>query len=161
MKKWISRFLGSIGFLGYIPPAPGTIGSALGCALAWLLLVRSPVAVNVYLLICFVTAIFGFLLARNCQTHFGKPDPGAFILDELAGQLLVFIAVPISWRSLLLGFLYFRFLDIIKPFPVRESEQVEGGTGVMLDDLVAGLYGCGLLHTTLVLYHATMAFLTR
>lgn len=70
----------------------------------------------------------------------GKKDPQSVVIDEVAGQLLTLIAVPVTWKSLLAGFILFRGFDIVKPPPVRNLERLPQGTGIMLDDVGAGVY---------------------
>lgn len=79
----------------------------------------------------------------------GIKDPQFVVIDEVAGQLLTMIAVPVSWKSLLLGFILFRGFDILKPPPIRLLERLPRGTGIVLDDLGAGLYALALMHLSL------------
>jgi len=72
-----------------------------------------------------------------------------------------FIGIALTPKSLLMGFLYFRFFDIIKPYPIGESQRIEGGVGVVVDDILAGLAACASLHATLIIYHAAMTYLAR
>jgi phosphatidylglycerophosphatase A len=76
------------------------------------------------------------LEARGC----GKKDPSHVVIDEVAGQLLTFTAVPIGWKPLLAGFILFRVFDILKPPPIRRLERLPEGTGIVVDDLGAGVY---------------------
>lgn len=71
------------------------------------------------------------------------------VIDEVAGQLITFVAVPLSWKSLLAGFILFRGFDILKPPPVRQLERLPGGAGIVLDDVAAGLYALALMHVLL------------
>jgi len=75
----------------------------------------------------------------------GDNDPGFVVIDEVAGQMIALIAVPLDWKYLLAGFILFRSFDIVKPFPLRRLERLPGGTGIMLDDVGAGLYALVLL----------------
>ncbi len=77
------------------------------------------------------------LEARGC----GKKDPQHVVIDEVAGQLVTLIAVPIGWKPLLAGFILFRAFDILKPPPIRRLERLPEGTGIVVDDLGAGIYG--------------------
>ena len=72
---------------------------------------------------------------------FGRIDPGQVVIDEVAGQIITFLATPrVTWKGLLAGFIIFRLFDIVKPFPARRAERFPGGWGIMMDDLIAGLY---------------------
>jgi len=76
----------------------------------------------------------------------GRKDPGFVVIDEVAGQMIAIIGVPTNWKYLLAGFILFRSFDIVKPFPLRRLEKLPGGTGIMMDDVGAGLYALVLLH---------------
>jgi phosphatidylglycerophosphatase A len=139
------RLLGSAFGLGYAPVAPGTAGTLGGVALGALCLLLSPgLATQVALasLALFVT-VAGIPLATRAEVIYGKKDPGAFVLDEVAGYLVTLIFLPLHERPLfvLLGaFFAFRLTDISKPWPARRLEKMGGGAGVVLDDLAAGVY---------------------
>ena len=75
----------------------------------------------------------------------GQKDPGFVVIDEVAGQMIALIGVPVVWKYLLAGFILFRGFDIIKPFPLRRLERLPGGTGIMMDDVGAGVYALILL----------------
>ena len=75
----------------------------------------------------------------------GKEDPGFVVIDEVAGQMISLIAIPVDWKYLVAGFILFRGFDIAKPFPLRRLERLPGGTGIMMDDVGAGIYALALL----------------
>ena len=137
--------------IGRLRPAPGTWGSLATVLLWWLLASHLPPVARVpliLLLIVLTTAIgipAATLEARGC----GKKDPSHVVIDEVAGQLLTLIACPIGWRPLLAGFILFRAFDIVKPPPVRSLEQLPEGTGIVVDDLGAGIYGLIVLQLLL------------
>jgi phosphatidylglycerophosphatase A len=85
---------------------------------------------------------------RVCRAT-GLKDPQFVVIDEVAGQLITLIAVPVSWKSLLLGFILFRGFDIVKPPPIRSLERLPEGTGVVIDDVGAGLYALAVMHILL------------
>lgn len=138
---WIATFLGT----GFAPVAPGTFGSLWGLGLTvaighlptpqpWKSLLLGLAA----LALCAV----GVGAATEAEKFFGRKDPGQVVIDEVVGQAIVFLTLPgASWPWLLAGFVLFRALDIVKPFPARRLERLSGGWGIMLDDVMAGVYG--------------------
>ena len=139
-QVWIN--LATLGPVGRIRPAPGTWGSAAAllpaAALAqggnWLLEIGVGIA-----------CIIGVKAAYTYEAHSGKKDASEVVIDELAGQWIVLLAVPVDWRWWLAAFVLFRLFDIIKPEPVRMAERLPGGLGVMADDVVAGVLAAALL----------------
>jgi phosphatidylglycerophosphatase A len=137
---WIATGLGS----GYFPLAPGTAGSALGLALviAFRQTSLTPLWLGVSLA-AFAGLLFlvGVWSAGKAERVFGRVDPGQVVIDEVVGQIITFVATPrVTWRGLLVGFILFRVFDIVKPFPAGGAERIPGGWGIMMDDLIAGLY---------------------
>lgn len=121
---------------GYAPIAPGTVGAAVGL-IPTLLLAPWPLAY------CFGAALLlltGVAASSAAETALGQKDSPRIVIDEAASIMVGFAGVAITWKILLCGFVLNRFLDIIKPFPARRLQELSGGWGVMLDDLVAGLY---------------------
>jgi len=127
---------------GYAPLAPGTFGSMVGVLAFWSLSFGGTPATVVGTI--FVT-ILGFWTAGVGETHFGGKDPGAVVIDEVAGQMLTLLFLPPTWKTLAIGFFLFRLLDVLKPFPARRLESLGGGTGIMVDDLVVAIYANLLL----------------
>jgi len=146
LRKLVVTGLGT----GYLPVAPGTWGSlgAVGVflAVAWAS-GRDAWAVNAALLAVVVACSIGCVaLGRFAESAFGKRDPGHCTIDEWAGQSVALLTVPLgaNWIDLLVAagvaFAYFRVLDILKPPPARQAEKLPLGWGVLIDDLVAGVY---------------------
>ena len=133
-----ATFLG----IGYMRPGPGTWASAtttlLFAALAHFLPMSAHTAVAIALAV--VVTLSGIpaatLVARASRTK----DPGFVVIDEVAGQLISLIGVPLAWKTFLTGFILFRVFDILKPPPVRQLERLPKGSGIMLDDVAAGIY---------------------
>lgn len=146
--------------LGHLPIAPGTWGSLGGVALyalaewwyfgtgVWRAGMLQPswafsatlAGLNV------LFAVGGVWAATQAAVHFQKRDPSPVVVDEISGQLLVFVAfTPLGWNEILAGFLLFRAFDIWKPFPARQAEAWPGGWGIMADDWFAGLYAAAAL----------------
>lgn len=136
--------LATLGPLGAVPFVPGTLGAALGVAVVALVRHLPAQPQGERLLLAGLTAVIyavGVWSAGTAEQAMGMVDPGPVVIDEVAGQLLTFLFDPVGgWRSLLGGFLLFRFFDVLKPFPARRLEHLPGGWGIMTDDIVAGLY---------------------
>ena len=123
---------------GLAPKAPGTFGTL--AALPLYFLIADCSLVN-YLLITLLVTVAGFWLcdkaAKDMQVH----DHGAIVWDEIAGLLITLIAVPVSWLAVLVGFMLFRLFDIFKPWPIKLLDRhVKGGFGIMIDDVLAGIF---------------------
>ncbi|HEV3470941.1 MAG TPA: phosphatidylglycerophosphatase A [Pyrinomonadaceae bacterium] len=153
--------------VGFIPVAPGTWGSAVGVgvfaavvwaferALRWalstdLLVLEQAVwaAFTAALLLVIVgVALAGTWAATRCESLLRKKDPGAVVVDEVAGQLITFLFVPrgVGPWTLVMGFLAFRLFDIWKPYPINRLEALPAGLGVMADDVLAGAYAATLM----------------
>jgi len=134
----LAVFIATVGYCGYFPIAPGTVGSAAG--LVFYLLVRwtqSP-AVEVGMIV--VLFIAGVWAGTTSERYFGGIDPGPIVLDEVVGMLITLAFVPVGLAGALIGFLLFRIFDVIKPFPAGRFESLHGGLGVMADDAMAAVY---------------------
>jgi phosphatidylglycerophosphatase A len=90
--------------------------------------------------------LIGIPAATRVARGSGIKDPQFVVIDEVAGQLIALIAVPLAWKSFLAAFILFRAFDIVKPPPVRQLEALPQGTGIVLDDVAAGLYALGIVH---------------
>jgi len=145
LSIWIATGLGS----GYFPVAPGTAGSALGLALVIAFRQTSLDALGLAVTLAACAALLfvvGVWSAGKAEKVFGRVDPGQVVIDEVAGQILTFVATPrVAWMGLIVGFILFRAFDIVKPFPARRAERLPGGWGIMVDDVVAGLYSLMVL----------------
>lgn len=122
---------------GLVPRAPGTAGTLAGLPLVLIIKCFGSVYET---LVLFAFVIFAIWVADQSYRLLGRDDPPEVVIDEVAGYLLAVFLLPASWLSISLGFLLFRFFDIWKPFPINRLEGVRGGLGIVLDDLVAGLY---------------------
>lgn len=134
----VASFLG----VGKLPAAPGTWASAATVVLWWgatrFISVKSQPE-TALALACLAVA-FGIPAATRVSRELERKDPGCVVIDEVAGQLITLLAVPVSWKTLLAGFILFRAFDTTKPPPVRQLEQLPEGTGIVVDDLGAGIY---------------------
>jgi len=141
MKRFGIFFATSAG-AGFFPFAPGTVGSAVGIAVYWL--TRSwDARWQVSLLLAI--SLVGIWASGVAARHFNREDPGYVVIDEVAGQLLTILLLNVGLIGATIGFLLFRVLDIVKPWPARRFEDLPGGVGIMADDLMAGAYGWLLL----------------
>jgi len=122
---------------GYAPLAPGTFGSAVGLLLWFVLPQIIWVQVGTIVLVCVAGAWSGSV----AEQHFRRRDPGQVVVDEVAGMMVTLLLNPVAgFRWVIAAFLLFRAADIIKPFPVNRLESLPGGTGIMADDVMAGVY---------------------
>ena len=129
--------------VGVIPWMPGTFGTLAGVVLYWML---SPLPVWAYVLITAVLVVIGVFICDKTNRDFGTDDHPAAVWDEIASFPIVMIAVPRTWYFILIGFLLFRFFDIVKPWPIGWIDKnIHGGVGVMLDDVVAALFSWVIL----------------
>lgn len=122
-------------YVGYLPPAPGTLGSLLGLLLLWPL---KPGTVQV-LVTLFLIGV-GIVVADRAARVIGGQDPPAIVIDEIAGIAVATLLLPPQVQERVVAFVIFRLFDVIKPFPARQAERLPGGFGIVGDDLIAGLY---------------------
>ena len=136
-KNAIALFLATGCKSGYSPVAPGTAGSLaalLPCGVLSLL----PLSVSTMFLIAFI--VLAVWAAELSESILGQKDPGCIVIDEFAGMMITLIGIPFTWQSVLAGFMIFRVMDILKPFPIRYLERtIPGGAGIVMDDVAAGI----------------------
>lgn len=134
----LAVFIATVGYCGYFPIAPGTVGSAAG--LVFYLLVwwaQSPLFEAALILLLFVTGVWA---GTTSERYFGGIDPGPIVLDEVVGMLITLAFIPVGIGGALIGFFLFRLFDVLKPFPAGRFEKLHGGLGVMADDAMAAIY---------------------
>jgi len=130
-------------YVGMIPKAPGTWGS-LAAFLPWFFLKDLPLPA--YLTAMFLIFIVGFFVSGSAEKILDRPDAGPIVIDEILGMLITLTLAPPSPAAWILGFILFRIFDIFKPFPVSWFDQkIHGGAGIMMDDVMAGLYALASL----------------
>ncbi len=128
---------------GLAPKAPGTFGTVAAIPLWWLM---APLPGWLYVAITAALFLFGVWLCDVVSRDLGVHDHPGIVWDEIVGLLVTMAFLPHSWWWLLAGFLLFRLFDIVKPWPIRAIDRkVGGGFGIMVDDLVAGLFALALL----------------
>jgi phosphatidylglycerophosphatase A len=128
--------------VGRLPLAPGTWGSAAAVLLWWILAhwIAASWRTEAALALAVLAAALGIPAATRISRATGRKDPGFVVIDEVAGQLIALAGVALSWKTLLAGFILFRVFDTLKPPPVRQLERLPEGTGIVVDDLGAGVY---------------------
>lgn len=131
----LSLFFSTGGFIGYLPPFPGTLGALEGILLYKLCINFS---IKWHLLLLFMLIIIGILTSQVSSKILQNKDPDQVVIDEIAGAYLSCIGKSSFWE-LTLVFIFFRILDITKPFPLKRLERLKGGFGIMADDVLAGL----------------------
>lgn len=127
--------------MGYAPVASGTVASAVALVLLWLIPFTT---LGLAWTVGVVTAV-GLWAGGRVERVLGQKDPGIIVVDEVAGMALSVLVLPRTIPVLLVAFFLFRLFDVWKPFPARESQAFTGGLGVMIDDLVAGVYALVLV----------------
>ena len=131
-------FLATGFFIGTVPFAPGTFGSIIGLPICFLIS-RLDILIAVICTILFI--LFAIWMAAVAEKVLKKKDAGEIVIDEIAGLIVTFIGIPFTLKTVIVGFIIFRAFDILKPFPIRLLEKkVAGGPGIVLDDVLAGLY---------------------
>ena len=129
---------------GYLPKAPGTWGTLVGLMLWWPL---AGLSLSAYLAAVAALFLVGVASAGAAEKILDRGDPGVVVIDEIVGVLIALTAAPLHPAAPLVGFALFRLFDIAKPFPVGWVDRhLHGGLGIMLDDVVAGLYALLVLH---------------
>lgn len=131
---------------GYFPKGPGTAGSAAAVVLAVVLHAATGSPGWIFGILSIVLFPLAVWAAGVTATVTGRKDPGLVVVDEVAGQWLTFAGAGVlNWKTFLAGFVLFRLFDIWKPWPVRRLESLPGGTGIVTDDMMAGVYGALVL----------------
>ncbi len=147
--------VGTLVGVGFWRPGSGTWASAITAA-AWWALAHYLIPVRLQWIsitvLVWAVLIIGIpaagIVARECD----QEDPSHVVIDEVAGQLIALLGVPLHWQSVVLSFILFRIFDILKPPPLRRLERIEGGAGIVLDDVGAGLYALAIVQA-LVYWH--------
>jgi phosphatidylglycerophosphatase A len=137
--------------IGRIKPGPGTWGS-IATVLLWAAATSQiPLARRTWATIvaAAVVTLVGIPAATRVARASGGKDPQFVVIDEVAGQLVALISVPLGWKTFLAGLILFRTFDILKPFPIRRLEHLPKGTGIVVDDLGAGIYALVIMHLLL------------
>jgi phosphatidylglycerophosphatase A len=143
----VATFFGA----GRLKPGPGTWGS-LATVAVWAVVshfLPNSWVIPVNIALALLAVAVGIPAATRVARASGLKDPQFVVIDETAGQLIALIGAPLAWKSFLAGFILFRAFDIVKPPPVRQLERLPEGTGIVVDDVAAGLYGLAVMQLLL------------
>jgi phosphatidylglycerophosphatase A len=146
ISKPLILAVSSFFYVGYLPLIPGTFASAVGVLLFYLVKYS---LVNFALLLS-VLIILGFLVSGRAEKIIGRKDPRCVVIDEVCGMLVSFILIPYDVKLIIIGFLIFRLLDTLKPYPAYSMQDLKGSLGIMSDDLIAGMYTNIILQVALI-----------
>jgi phosphatidylglycerophosphatase A len=149
-----ATFVATAGYVGFVPIAPGTFGSAVGLVIY--AAVRASGGGVLELVVLAALLVVGVWSAGRVERELGK-DPGAVVIDEVLGMLATLAFLEVNVIGAMVGFVVFRALDVVKPFPAGRLEHLHGGTGIMLDDVMAGIYSNLVLRGLMLLFPGTLA----
>ena len=152
----IKEFFFTAFYSGYSPVAPGTAGTLVAMAIYILenlvFAGTDPFALNIFNLVFVLIIIYPCIkLGDSAEIFYKSKDPQHVVLDEVLGYWIGILFIPFSFSSAIAAFVLFRIFDIIKPFPARSLESLTGGLGIMIDDIIAGLYTLACMH--IILYY--------
>jgi len=136
MKRFILLLASGFG-AGYVPMVPGTAGTLVAIPI---FLVLSSIPFPLHELTILTFFFFASWISGEAERYWGRKDHPRIVIDEIMGYLIAMLWLPKTTLFIILGFFLFRFFDIVKPPPIRLLEKVKGGFGVVLDDVVAGIY---------------------
>lgn len=139
----IATFFG----IGHLWPGPGTYAAGVTVLLWWITshFLASAWLIPAEIILSIAITLLGIAPSTTVARESGDKDPGFVVIDEVAGQMIALIGTPLQWKYLILSFILFRGFDIVKPFPLRRLERLPEGTGIMMDDVGAGIYALVLL----------------
>jgi len=148
MKQKLALLLATGFYVGFIRGAPGTYASLLtGAAIFMTQRLAHRIVPELYVSILCLVTVLGILVSDEVSRSRGAHDPSFVVIDEIAGQLVALLFVPVTLAGTIAGIALFRVFDIWKPFGIRRLEKLKHGVGIMADDLAAGLLTCMILHS--------------
>ena len=145
MPDKFAKLLATFFFVGDIPVAPGSAASIVGVLIYFCLHAQ----VAAYIVLTGIITLVGFNVCGQVERQFKQHDPSFIVIDEVAGVLIAFFLLPVKWPVILTAFFLFRAFDMFKLYPVNKFDEKEGSVGIMLDDLVAGLYTNLTMHVAI------------
>jgi phosphatidylglycerophosphatase A len=153
MPSLPSKLLGTLFYLGYVPVFPGTLASFVAASIVLLL---KPLP-GLFYLLTGITLLVGFLVAGNTEKAVGRKDPPCVVIDEAAGMFVSLLGLPPTLYIVVCAFVLFRIFDIVKPFPLKDIQKLNGSAGIMGDDLMAGVYTNIILQVVLRMASQTVS----
>jgi phosphatidylglycerophosphatase A len=145
MMDSISKICATFFCIGYLPVAPGSIATVIGILISFALM-GNPV---MYAAVALMITVIGFAISGRAERVMGKKDPGCIVIDEVAGVMIACFLLPVSLPVLWTVFFLFRAFDMFKIYPGNKFEGLSGSSGIMMDDIVAGLYTNVVMHLAL------------
>ncbi len=145
MSDQINKILATFFYIGFFPFAPGSVASLL----AGMLAISLHGLVGLYVVVTIIITVIGFLVSGKMEDIVKKKDPSCVVIDEVAGGLIAFFMLPLNAPVLITAYFLFRAFDMFKIYPVNRFEELPGSTGIMMDDLFAGLYTNITMHIAL------------
>ena len=145
MIKDFRTMLATFFYIGFLPKAPGSAATLAGVAISYLLMGHTAL----YILVTVLVTVVGFAVSGQVEEAMGKKDPGCIVIDEVAGVMIAFYALPPTLPVMWTAFFLFRAFDMFKIYPGNKLEGLKGSAGIMLDDLMAGVYTLIVMHLAL------------
>ena len=145
MPEKFVKFITTFGFIGYLPLAPGSMASVAG---GWIAIYLSH-SLLMYFAVSMIITVLGFVASDRMETLMQKKDPSCIVIDEVSGIMIAFFMLPAIPSVLITAFFLFRAFDMFKIYPANKLELLKGGAGVMMDDIIAGIYTNIVTHLAL------------
>jgi phosphatidylglycerophosphatase A len=139
--SYLAQVIASTAFSGYFPIAPGTVGAAVAITVLFILPALSWELLTIASVVFFFVGVWATTEAEKLWGH----DAGRINWDEVVGMMVTVVALPKHWISYFAAFIVFRFFDVVKPYPIGNSQKLPGGWGIMIDDVLAGVFSNILL----------------
>ncbi len=138
MKNKLGNWISTVLKIGYLPIAPGTWGS-LAATVTWFIIIES-ISTITFTIVIVIIFILGVYTSSITEGYLTKKDPSIIVIDEWVGQWIALLFLPKSLMWGLVAFALFRLFDIWKPYPIKTLDKIPSGWGIMLDDVLAGVY---------------------
>lgn len=139
MNNFLIKFFATSGFVGFAPYAPGTFGTLVG-VLIYLLFIKITQSQFIFLVFSIIYFIISIFISNRAEKLYGLKDCQRIVCDETSGFFFSILFIPCTIRNIIFAFLIFRIFDVVKPYPIRKLQNIRGGLGIMLDDLLSAIY---------------------